>query len=236
MFSPGFCARQRQIERALESPKKKAKHKLKNYKLKHSRMLTCYSELAPLWWTPGKGVRSTRVCHSFRGQLTRHTRSPTYASQTSLPTPSQGWLPAGWLTLRRAGFAPARQLLEVSRTYRVIHSSSTSRAWSHCPDYELAIKTGMETTRPSTGCTIPSQVSWNACSTSLTVRSLSTQLMSRHRRGPRAVHAPSLARLQGRSLFSSKSRTWRGEFDGMRRGSARCGLRSVGPRTFRSSN
>ena len=67
----------------------------------------------------------------------RPTRSRTYASPNPLPSPAQGSLPAGRAHPWPGGFRTRWMTNEVSWSQRILHSSSTSLAWSHrVLDYE----------------------------------------------------------------------------------------------------
>ncbi len=85
------------------------------------------------------GIRIDRV---FEAATPRLTRSRAYASPASLPRPSQGSLPArvGSPLAGRVSH-PLDDESKFPGGIAVLHSPSTSRAWSHSSSYALLPRT-----------------------------------------------------------------------------------------------
>ena len=73
----------------------------------------------------------TRKHISFVATYPRPTRSRAYASPNPLPSPAQGSLPAGRAHPSPGGFRTRWMTNKVSWGHRILHSPSTSLAWSH---------------------------------------------------------------------------------------------------------
>ena len=98
----------------------------------------------PLRGDPRKGHRRLQgkqnprhpECHSFRGRSpTAHTLACLRFADPVAETCARLATGSGGLTLGRAGFAPTGRQTKFHEVIAVLHSSSTSRAWSHCSSY-----------------------------------------------------------------------------------------------------